>query len=112
MKELKTRIATVVDATTSGAGSEVSSRGSQASAQARFVLNVTSLTAGVSPTLDVDIVHVVDSVNVVLGSFSQITEGGGSDTIVVEACPDFVKVVYTAGGTVADADFTVDCYRF
>jgi len=123
MTEVTTRIATIVSATTSGEGSVVSTiENVRAQADSRFpavnserariFLNVTALTAGSSPTMDVVVTYDVDGVDVTVGTFTQSTEGASSESIVVEVCPAELKVVYTAGGTVADFDATVDVVRF
>ena len=122
MREETTRLITIVNETISGVGSVVSTRTRQeaesrrnpnsTSERARLFLNVTALTAGTAPTMDVKVVHVIDGVDIDIASFTQSTEGASSESIVVEACPTDLKVVYTVGGTVADFDATVDCMRF
>ena len=92
MREETTRLITILDETVSGEGSVVSTRSndnSQAdwsaqagtSERARLFLNVTALTAGSSPTLDVDIVHVIDTIDFVVGSFTQATAGASFETV-------------------------------
>ena len=102
------RIATITNATASGetALERLAALKDRTGAKFRFVLNCTSIT-GTSPTMDLDLVAEMDGADYTLGSFTQVT-AAGAQSIVVEAPPLFVKVVYTAGGTVTDFDATVD----
>ena len=61
--------------------------------------------------MDIDIVSTINGVDHVEGSFTQAGAGASKEKITITNCPDVVKAVYTAGGTVTDADFTVDCVR-
>ena len=122
MAEATTNLITVVDETVSGEGAVVETRSISvrqanttfpaASDTARFYLNVTALTAGAAPTLDVDIVHEYLTNDYVIGSFTQAAEGTSFETITLDAVPTDLKVVYTVGGTATDVDFTVDITRF
>ena len=124
MAEATTNLITVVDETVSGEGSVVQTRNLNvaqadssfptdvASDTARFYLDITALTAGSSPTLDVDIVHEYLTHDYVIGSFTQASAGASFETITLDAVPTNLKVVYTVGGTATDVDFTVDITRF
>lgn len=108
-------LVTVVSATASGEGSYIDTLpGGQlpGESRARVFLNVTALTAGTTPTMDVVIVALVAGVDQVVAAFTQSTEGVSAETLVIEACPRTLKVEYTEGGTVADFDATVDIIRF
>ncbi len=111
MKNIITTILTALNLTTSGESSAVDTVGTRdaRNQDATFYLNVSSLT-GTSPTLDVDIVSTINGVDHVEGSFTQAT-GATKERLSITNCPDSVKAVYTMGGTVTDADFTVDCAR-
>lgn len=96
--------------TTSGAGSELDTTISDnVDNPGRAYLNVTAVT-GDSPTLDVDVVTVVDGADFVLGSFTQAS-GVGTETILVQGMPENVKAVYTIGGTTPSFTFTVNVCR-
>jgi len=113
MRELTTNLATITNATTSGAGSYTSTAPSDYTyygEKVRVTLVVTSLT-GTSPTMDVTITGLVNGVDVTLGTFTQAT-GATSESIVIDACLEELKVVYTAGGTVTDFDAVVEALRF
>ncbi len=123
MRERTTRIATAVNQQANGEGLVVATRTvaqqrdqleqAGTSASARFFLNVTALTGSTTPTMLVSIVHVVDGVDIEVGTFV-ITSGTGAQnqTIVIEACPSDLKAKWVEGGTVTDFDATVDCMRF
>lgn len=108
-------LVTIVNETVSGEGVYVdtSAKGRlPGESRARLFLNVTALVAGTAPTMDVTIVALIAGVDQVVAAFAQSTEGPSQQSIVIEACPSSVKVVYAAGGTVVDFDATVDIIRF
>lgn len=114
MREQRTQLANIVNATGSGEGEYVATRETLTVAgesKARVFLNVTAL-AGTTPLMDVTIVALVAGVDQVIASFVQSTEGVSQQSIVIDACPSTIKAVYTAGGTVTDFDATVDVIRF
>jgi hypothetical protein len=122
MREETIRLATIAVATATGEGSVVSTQIANAgnsrqdptgtSERVRLFLNVTALTAGSTPTADVTVVHTIDTIDFIVGTFTQNAAGVSSETIVVEACPSDLMVKYTIGGTTVDFSATVDCMRF
>ena len=107
-------IITIVNATGDGEGSYVETAPGQlpGDSKARLFLNVTALAGSGTPVMDVKVVVEVAGIDQDVASFAQSVENGGADTIVVDACPSRIKVVYEEGGTVTDFDATVDIIRF
>ncbi len=113
-EKLPVNLITIVDETTTGEGAYVDTKPGQlpGESRARVFLNVTALTAGSTPTMDVIIVALIAGVDQEVAAFAQSTEGASAESLVIEACPSSLKVKYTVGGTVADFDATVDIVRF
>ncbi len=114
-EKLPINLITIVNATGDGEGSYIDTLpGGQlpGESRARIFLNVTSLTAGTTPTMDVSIVALVGGVDQLIVAFTQSAEGTSQQSIIVEGCPRSLKVEYVEGGTVADFDATVDIIRF
>ena len=116
MRQTITRLVTVADATASGEGLVVPTSLSplviEGSDRVRLFLNVTALT-GSTPVVDVTVVHVIDGVDFVVGTFTTLGTGAATESILVQACPVDLKAVYTlTSGTLTDFDATVDCMRF
>ena len=114
-EKLPINLVTVVNATASGEGNYVETAPGgnlPGETRARIFLNVTALTAGTAPTMNVTIVALVGGVDQLIVAFTQSTEGTSQQSVIVEGCPRSLKVEYVAGGTVADFDATVDIIRF
>lgn len=77
--------------------------------RARFILSCTNAT-GSNPTLDVDLVAVVNGVETTLASFQQLT-AAGEEHIVIPACPETIRAVWTIGGTTPAFTFSLNCVR-
>lgn len=77
---------------------------------ARAFLNVSSL-VGAGSNVDFTIVATVNGVDYVVATFANIVTGGGQETLTIPTCPQFLKVVYTTGGTITDLDATIDIIR-
>ena len=106
---------TIVDETVTGEGVyvETAPEGQlPGESRARIFLNVTALTAGAAPTMDVIVTALVSGVDQLIVAFAQSAAGTSQQSVIVEGCPRSLKVKYTAGGTVADFDATVDIIRF
>lgn len=113
MRTVTKTLATITNATTSGAGSYAKTTPDPARfyrEKCRVTLVVTSLT-GTAPTMDVTITALVNGVDVTIGTFTQAT-AATSESIVIDTCPDEIKAVYTAGGTVTDFDAVVEALRY
>ena len=105
---------TIVNATGSGGGvfvATIPSSQRPGESRARIFLNVTSL-VGTAPTIDMTVVADVNGVDHEIVAFTQSAAGASKQNVLVEACPNKLKTVYTAGGTVTDFDATVDIIRF
>ena len=113
MRSKTTTLATIINATTTGEGSYTRTAPNDAiyyHEQVRVTLVVTAL-AGTAPTMDVTITALVNGVDVTIGTFTQAT-GATSESILIDTCPDQLKAVYTAGGTVTDFDAVIEALRF
>jgi hypothetical protein len=73
----------------------------------RFTINCTAHTG---TSMAIDIVAEVGGVDVLVGSFTPLTDVG-SETILIESCPVNVKVVYTET-SMTDWDCSVFSVRF
>jgi hypothetical protein len=111
-KEIETPVLTVVNQVVSLGATKVDTIKARdhKQADADFYLDVTALT-GTAPTVDIDVTAVIGGVTHILGSFTQAT-GVTKEKINVPNCPANVLLTYTEGGTVTDADLTVNCVRF
>jgi hypothetical protein len=69
-----------------------------------------SSTAHSGTSMAVDVVAEVDGVDHVVGSFTDVT-GTGVETIVIDFCPDLVKIVYVETA-IDDWDVKIHCVRF
>ena len=109
-----TRLATIVSATANGetAVQSIPDASGYKTASVLFVLNVTALTGSATPTMLVSIVIEVDGVDVEVGAFAiTVSTGAQTRNLVIDECPQNVKVKYVEGGTVTDFDATVDAIR-
>ena len=96
--------------TTTGSGSTVKTlRDFAPSSSARAYLSV-SAASGTSPTLDVDIIGVVNGVEYVVASFQQKT-AAAKETIHILDTPRDLKAGYAIGGTTPSFTFEVHITR-
>lgn len=121
MKQITTVLLDILNIVASGEGALISTSitkkskdlssdiptGEVAEGKARVVINCTGF-AGTS--MAVDIVAIIDGVDVIIDSFTDLT-AIGQETLIIECCPTNLKVVYTAT-TITDFDAKVFCVRF
>jgi hypothetical protein len=89
---------------------ELRSEGAGVFDRCRFYLDVTAA-SGTSPTLNVKIVGVVNGIDFDLTpTFTQKT-AVARETILVDECPRFVKIVWTVAGTTPSFTFSVSYSR-
>lgn len=74
---------------------------------AKCYLNV-SAQSGTTPTLDVDIVGIINGVDFVINSFTQVGGATGKQTIDISNCPEKVKAAYTIAG--GSPSYTFEVY--
>ena len=77
----------------------------------RCYLDVTAF-AGTTPTLNVDIIGVVNSVDYVVGSFTEILETNAKEAITIIAAPDDLDVDWLITGSAGQSyTFNIQCHR-
>lgn len=110
LKENVQELLSVVAETDDGEGAIVSTgvKGRYVgSEKCRFTIKTSSI-AGTK--MSVDIVTVINNVDVVVGSFTDVAAVGG-ESIVIDVCPVNVKVVYTEDA-ITEWSATVHSMRF
>lgn len=77
----------------------------------RCYLDVTAF-GGTSPTLDVDIIGVINGIDHLLGSFTQVGEASSQEAITIVAAPDDIDVDWTISGSAGQTyTFNIQCHR-
>ncbi len=77
----------------------------------RCYLDVTAF-GGTSPTLDVDIIGVINGIDHLLGSFTQVGEAASQEAITIVAAPDDIDVDWTISGSAGQTyTFNIQCHR-
>lgn len=97
--------------TVSGASSLVqTTKGNEHSTGvARFLVKVTAV-AGTTPSLTPKLVGQINGVDVTLATLTAMT-ATGEQTVVVDACPDDVRLDWTISGTTPSFTFEAHCVR-
>lgn len=77
----------------------------------RCYLDVTAF-GGTSPTLDVDIIGVINGIDHLLVSFTQVGEAASQEAITIVAAPDDIDVDWTISGSAGQTyTFNIQCHR-
>lgn len=77
----------------------------------RCYLDVTAF-AGTTPTLDVNIIGVVNGVDYVVGTFTQVLETNAKEAITIIAAPDDLDVDWVISGSAGQSyTFNIQCHR-